>query len=127
MKFIFSKTILITVLFISGIIIISGCRKQKDTIAKIYVKDSSNNFVGDCEVILYGVSTTGNQSAVELEDTLYTNSAGVAVFNFNNLYKAGMAGVAVLNIKATKDGHIGHGIIKVEEEVTNEETVFLQN
>jgi hypothetical protein len=34
--------------------------------------------------------------------------------------------VAILNIKATYNSLVGEGIIKVEEETTSEETVFLQ-
>jgi hypothetical protein len=38
----------------------------------------------------------------------------------------GQAGVAVLDIKAQKLNKIGQGIIKIEAEKVNEETVFIQ-
>ncbi len=37
-----------------------------------------------------------------------------------------VVGVAVLNIEASKDGAVGQGIIKVEQETISEETVFIQ-
>jgi hypothetical protein len=63
---------------------------------------------------------------VNLYDTTQTNSSGEAIFNLNDVYKKGMAGVAILNIDARKNGLKGEGIIKVEEEVTSEATVYIQ-
>ena len=103
-----------------------GCRKKEDTIAKIYVRDSANQAVSGAQVVLYGQSTTGQPSSVVLYDTTTSNSSGVATFNFDETYKLGQAGVAVLNIDVQKGGLVGQGIIKVEEEVTSEETVFIQ-
>ena len=122
----FNKYVLFALLVIFGTGLASGCRKKKDTIAKIYVKDFSNQFVEGATVILYGKSTTNQPANVVLYDTTQTNSSGVAVFNYNDVYQLGQAGVAVLDIKAYKNGAQGQGIIKVEEEVTSEETVFIQ-
>jgi len=103
-----------------------GCRKKGETIAKIHVRDSSNQAVVGAQVVLYGQSTTGQPSSVVLYDTTTSNSSGEAIFNFDETYQLGQAGVAVLNIDVQKDAMIGQGIIKVEEEVTSEETVFIQ-
>lgn len=104
-----------------------GCRKKGETIAKIYVRDASTNVgVPGARVVLYGQSTTNQPSSVVLFDTTLTNSSGEAVFNFDDVYQLGQAGVAVLNIDVSKDGMAGQGIIKVEEEKTSEETVFIQ-
>lgn len=103
-----------------------GCRKKEDTIAEITVRDASNQAVAGARVVLYGQSTTNQPANVELYDTTTTNSAGVAVFNFNDVYQLGQAGVAVLNIDVQKDALTGQGIIKVEQEVTSKETVFVQ-
>lgn len=126
MKSILSSTFLISSLLIAGMFMNTGCKKKKDTIAKIYVRDAQNLLVPDCRVVLKGVSTTNNTGNVTLYDTTYTNSAGEAIFNFNKIYKSGMAGVAILNIEARKNGLSGTGIIKVEEETTSTETVFIQ-
>jgi len=130
MKTIFSSTFLTLTIAAVGIFFSStGCNKKKDTIAKIYVRDASNNPVVSAEVIVYGENTnppnSGSQNPVALRDTTTTNGSGEAIFNFNDVYQKGQAGVAVLNIKATKDGQTGNGIIKVEEETTSEETVFI--
>ena len=123
----FSKTFLfLSLLTVSSLLIATSCRKKKDTIANIFVKDATNQPVEGCKVILKGVSTTNNPASVTLYDTAYSDADGIATFNFNEEYQLGQAGVAVLNIDAKKNGLKGTGIIKVEEEVTNEETVFIQ-
>ncbi|TXI86401.1 MAG: hypothetical protein E6Q37_04135 [Crocinitomicaceae bacterium] len=126
MKSIFTSSFLVIAIAVSGMLLTTSCRKKKDTIAKIYVRDASNSPVAGCQVVLKGVSTTNNPGSVELYDTTETNASGEAIFNFNDEYKLGQAGVAVLNIEAEKDALFGTGIIKIEEEVTNEETVFVQ-
>jgi hypothetical protein len=127
MKFIFSKAFLfLSLITVSSVMIATGCRKKKDTIALIYVKDAASQPVEGCKVILKGVSTTNNSASVTLYDTAYSDADGIATFNFNDEYELGQAGVAVLNIDAKKNGLVGTGIIKIEEEVTNDETVFIQ-
>jgi hypothetical protein len=121
------RTIVFAVLAILGVGFSStGCRKKKDTIAVIYVRDAANQLVSGAEVVLYGQSTTTQPSNVVLYDTTTTNTSGEARFNFNDVYQLGQAGVAVLNIEASANGLSGEGIIKVEQETTSEETVFVQ-
>lgn len=127
MKFIFSKAFLfLSLITVSSVFIATGCRKKKDTIANIYVKDVANLPVQGCKVILKGVSSTNNQAGVVAYDTAFSDEDGLASFNFNDEYQLGQAGVFVLNIDAKKNGLKGTGIIKIEEEVTNNETVFIQ-
>jgi len=104
----------------------TSCRKKGDTIANIYVKDETNANVSGAMVILYGTNTGDTPQVVAVFDTLFTNSTGLASFNYNDIYQLGQAGVAVLDIKAQKLNKIGQGIIKIEPETTNEETVFIQ-
>ena len=122
------RTIVFAVLAILGVGFSStGCRKKKDTIAIIYVRDAANQLVSGAQVVLYGQSATQNQAAsVTLYDTTTTNTSGEAKFNFNDVYQLGQAGVAVLNIEASGNGLSGEGIIKIEQETTSEETVFVQ-
>jgi hypothetical protein len=121
------RTLVFAVLAILGVGFSStGCRKKKDTIAVIYVRDAANQLVSGAQVVLYGQSTTTQPSNVVLYDTTTTNTSGEARFNFNDVYQLGQAGVAVLNIEATADGLSGEGIIKVEQETTSEETVYVQ-
>lgn len=121
----FNKLIIVGTLLVAGMVAFAGCRKKEDTIAKIYVRDADQLLVPGATVILYGQSTTNQPSSVTLFDTTTTNSAGEALFNLNDVYQLGQAGVAVLNIDVTKDGKSGQGIIKVEQETTSEETVYI--
>jgi|688.fasta_scaffold637394_1 hypothetical protein len=121
-----NKIIFFCSLFIVASVAVSGCRKKKDTIANIYVKDDNNILVDQAMVVLYGTNTAGTPQQVAVFDTAYTNVEGMATFNYNDIYQLGQAGVAVLDIKAQKLNKIGQGIIKIEAETTNEETVFIQ-
>ncbi len=121
-----NKIIFFSFLFIVATVAVSGCRKKKDTIANVYVKDDNNILVDQAMVVLYGTNTAGTPQQVAVFDTSYTNVEGMATFNYNDIYQLGQAGVAVLDIKAQKLNKIGQGIIKIEAETTNEETVFIQ-
>lgn len=119
--------LILAVLFSLGAITLMGCNKKKDTIAKIYIRNSDNSLVSGARVVLYGESSEpGQQGKVNLSDTTKSNSAGEAIFNLNDVYQKGQAGVAVLNISASYETATGSGIIKIVEEVTSEETVFIQ-
>lgn len=109
---------------IIALAVITSCKKKIDTIAKVYVKDAYGMDVSNCQVILKGVSTINKSSS--LADTAYTNSRGEAIFNFNDIYKSGQAGVAVLDIFADKDGITGTGVIQIKEETTSESNVVIQ-
>ena len=122
----FTRFGLITAVAFLGVFFSSGCRKKKDTIAIIYVRDVANQLVAGAQVVIYGQSTINQPANVVLYDTTLTNTSGEAKFNFNDVYQLGQAGVAVLNIEATFGAAVGEGIIKVEQEVTSEETVFIQ-
>ncbi|MDG1333844.1 MAG: hypothetical protein P8P74_16015 [Crocinitomicaceae bacterium] len=116
----------LSVIALLSMAMLAGCRKKEDTIAEITVRDASNQAVAGARVVIYGQSTTNQPANVVLYDTTMTNSSGVAVFNFNDVYQLGQAGVAVLNIDVQKDALTGQGIIKVEQEVTSTETVYVQ-
>lgn len=116
--------ILIALISATTLFNFTGCKKKHDTIVKIHVRDASNSPVSDANVRLY-VKVTGGMQTPVLDKSATTNSSGDAIFNFNDVYKSGQAGVAVLDIKAMKDGLVGEGIIKIEEEKTSEETVFI--
>jgi hypothetical protein len=103
-----------------------GCRKKKDTIAEIMVRNSAGAAVSGATVYLYPKPSPGyenNPLLWEFETT--TNSSGVASFNFNEVYQLGQAGVVVAHIKASQGGSSGTGVIKVEEETTSTATVFI--
>lgn len=121
-----NKYAFLALFFLLGMTTLVACRKKESTIAKIYVRDAGNSPVAGAIVVIYGQSTTNQPSSVVLYDTTSTNGAGEAIFNFDDVYQLGQAGVAVLNIDVQGNGMVGQGIIKVEQEVTSEETVFIQ-
>jgi hypothetical protein len=120
------KKILLFAIAATSLVSLSACRKKMDTVAHIYVKDETNASVSNAMVVLYGTNTQQTPQQVAVYDTTYTNANGLATFNYNELYQLGQAGVAVLDIKAQKGNKTGQGIIKIEAEKVNEETVFIQ-
>ena len=120
------KKILLIALAATSLVSLSACRKKMDTVAHIYVKDETNASVSNAMVVLYGTNTQQTPQQVAVFDTAYTNTNGLATFNYNKLYQLGQAGVAVLDIKAQKGNKTGQGIIKIEAEKVNEETVYIQ-
>ena len=126
MNHLLQRRTLFIIIALLGVSFSSGCRKKEDTIARISVRDETNALVPLAKVILYGKSTTNQPSNVVLYDTAYTNLAGVADFNFNDVYQLGQAGVAVLDINASLNNKSGKGIVKIEQETTSTDTVFIQ-
>lgn len=113
-----------------GFVVVStfSCRKESETIAQIVVRDTSGAVVPNALVRLDGESvspTNPNSTNVVRHDSTYTNSSGVAVFDYTEVYNLGQAGFAVLNISAEKDALFGDGIIKIEAEETTTETVYI--
>lgn len=111
----------------AAIISIGSCRKKEDTIAKVYVLDQNNSRVAGATVELIGEETAGStgHGSVRAPKTAVTNEQGEATFNYNDIYQLGQCGVAVFKIKASLGGAVANGIIKVEQEETTEETVFI--
>ncbi len=107
-----------------GSFLFSSCHKTKDTTARITVRDKSNNLVIGAWVRVYGNSTTTNTSIIN--DSIQSDYKGEAIFNYNKIYKAGQAGVAVLDITGRKGALYGKGIIKIEQEKESTETIYLQ-
>ena len=118
------KTILISALLLSVALNFTSCRKEGNTLAIITVLDSNSNLVSNAKVVLYG-NPQPSLSAIVRVDTAYTDLSGQATFDYTELFKLGQAGFAVLDIRATKGSLTGNGIIKIEEEKTNKETVTI--
>lgn len=107
-----------------GVTFTSGCQKKEDTTAKIIVRDATNALVIGATVHVYGESTTTKPSVVDATAT--SDYKGEAFFSYNDIYQLGQAGVAVLNVDCSKGTATGSGIIKIEAEVENSETVYIQ-
>ncbi|MDP4827181.1 MAG: hypothetical protein NWR73_05830 [Flavobacteriales bacterium] len=105
-----------------------SCNKVDETIATIEVRNSFGSPVAGATVRLYAVGSTDtdNIGEIRFDTTQVTNGSGKVSFNFSDFYKRGQAGFAVLDIAAEKGSLIGEGIIKIEEEKTNEEIVVIE-
>lgn len=119
------KQLLYTLLVGIFALTLGSCGKKGDTLATIKVLDVNNEPVAGALVKVKGYDSNGvNPGNLDRETT--TDGNGNAVFNFNDMYKRGSAGFAVLEIEASKNGMLGTGIIKVEDQVNNEATVAIQ-
>lgn len=107
---------------------LASCKKEEPTIALITVTTVDGAAVEQALVRLYPEPTVegGNQGELIDEVEQLTNAAGQATFDFSEYYELGQAGFAVLNIEVTKDTLSAEGIIKIDPEVTNMETVIVQ-
>ncbi len=106
---------------------LSACKKEKATKAVITVLDTAGAVVPGAYVKLYANPVDPimpNFTRLTKEGT--TSSDGKVTFDYSEFYKRGQAGFAVLDIMAKKDSLSGAGIIRIEEEQTNEETVVLK-
>ena len=117
------------VFLLGGLMSISlfSCRKEGDTLARIQVVDTSGAPFPGAMVRLYPTPTILQHGAITIDDTLYTDLDGYAIFDYTDMYNLGQAGFAVLDIEVKSgDTLYGEGIIKIEDEVTTEEKVIIQ-
>lgn len=107
---------------------VSGCEKDKHTIATILIVNAEGQAVPGVSVRLYAVSsqTPAPPNAIRFDTTQITNGTGKVSFDFSEFYKKGQAGFVVLDILASKGAQTGDGIIKIEEEKTTEETIIIE-
>jgi hypothetical protein len=118
----FSFVLLCSVLFV-----FSSCEKDKETIATVLVLDQDGMPVPGATVRLFGAPSEDCVGCeLRFDTTALTNGTGKVTFNFSDFYKKGQAGFAVLDIEATKGSLAGTGIIKIEEEQTNDESVTIE-
>lgn len=105
--------------------IFSACNKEEPTKVIISVKTESGSAVSGAKVRLFANPTYpyGDPHRLDMEST--TGADGRAEFDYSDFYEQGQSGFAVLDIEGSKDTLFGEGIIKVIEEETSEETVYL--
>ncbi|MFT4778788.1 MAG: hypothetical protein ACJAU0_002335 [Flavobacteriales bacterium] len=117
------------VFFIAFIAItLFSCDKVEETIATVRVVNSFGSPVSGATVRLYAVGSVDADQIGEIrfDTTQVTNGSGKVSFNFSDFYQQGQAGFVVLDIEAEKGALYGQGIIKIEEEETNEESVTIE-
>lgn len=120
------KVLSASLLLAALVTVASGCKKEKDTRALITVVNEAGNRVPEAYVKLYADPVPPLQSDFSrLTKEGYTDASGQVEFDYTEFYKRGQAGFAVLDILAAHDTLVGEGIIRINEEETNEETVTL--
>lgn len=107
---------------------LSGCHEVEETIANVVVLNDLGAPVQGATVRLYAFGSVDEDFVGEprFDTTAVSNAAGEVSFNFSSMYVEGQAGFAVLDIEASKAALYGTGLIKIEEEKTNEATVYIE-
>lgn len=118
--------VLFTILLLFIGVTFTSCYKKEETVAIVTVIDENNQPVSGAEVRMFGTSTQTPSQEVILNETRTTNSNGEAVFNMDEIYQTGQAGVALVNIEVTGNGFTTEGIMKIVQEETSRETIILQ-
>lgn len=103
----------------------ASCNKEKPTKVIITVKMQDGAPVADAAVRLFANPTYPLGDPTRLNKETTTGRNGTAEFDYTDFYEQGQSGFAVLDIRCTKDTLLGEGLVKILEEETNEETVFL--
>ena len=122
-----SKTAFIVAGLLSAALI--SCRKESPTLARILVVDTNGDPCANAKVHLFPTPTIPPpHGAIVIDDVLWTDAEGYVIFDYSENYNLGQAGFAVLNIEvfSTDETLYGEGIIKIEEEKMNDETVIIQ-
>lgn len=107
---------------------LSSCHEVEETIANVVVLNELGAPVQGATVRLYAFGSVDEDFVGEprFDTTAVSNAAGQVSFNFSTFYVEGQAGFAVLDIEASKAALYGTGLIKIEEERTNEATVYIE-
>ena len=107
-------------------VLFPACNKKEPTKATITVKMEDGTVVQGALVKLYADPAYPLADPHRLDMETTTDAAGQAAFDYSDFYKKGQSGFAVLDILCTYDTLVGEGIIKIEEEEHNDETVILK-
>jgi hypothetical protein len=123
-----NRLITLSLLAIFSLTMSVGCKKKVDTFAVVVVKNNANGLVAGANVLLKAEGTIDEPASINTDIfpmSAVSDSEGKATFNFNEVYQVGQAGVAVLTIEVVAGSKTGQGVIKVEQEQTTEEVVFV--
>ncbi|MBP6458495.1 MAG: hypothetical protein KA264_00245 [Crocinitomicaceae bacterium] len=118
------KSIILTSFsFVFIALLLTNCEKEKDTTLTVYVRDKQSALVSGAVVDLTADANGNKNINKDLDSMLITPGSGMVQFNLTKMYKAGQAGVAVMDIYAYKivgeDTLIGHSYKKIEPQQDN--------
>lgn len=117
-------------LLIIGIVALS-CNREEDTIAELIVVTPEGSRVPGAEVRMFGQGTIDDDQVgdIAIDRTQFTNSNGVAEFDFTDQYEPGQSGFAILDVEITFETPDStafvNGIMKIVEEETTTKTFVL--
>ena len=124
------RSISVIALVIFSLLSFSSCEKEKSTTIKITVRDANNALVIGAGVNLFvdPLTITNTESTIDSKITQYktTDYKGESTFDVTTIYKAGSAGVAILDLEVNSEGSTTQTVIKVEKEIENTQTVYVQ-
>jgi len=105
-----------------------SCKNKNPSVAKIFIRSSSNQLVPGAKVIIVG-DVSSNPETKQYVDTLITNESGFVEFFLNPHFELGNEDyeIAYFNIyvKSTVSGE-GDGYIRTRIHTTAVETVYIQ-
>jgi hypothetical protein len=132
MKKIIKSLSLVAIIALIGLTF-NSCKKDIPTTVKITVRDANNALVVGAGVTLYVDESSGSltytDQTVDVNKTnkyTTTDYKGEATFDVSDIYKKGSAGVAILDLRAVYGSSEGVGVIKIEPETENTETLYIQ-
>ncbi len=108
-----------------------SCNPEEDTIAEIIVVTPEGSRVPGAEVRMFGQGTIDDDQVgdIAIDRTQFTNSNGVAEFDYTDQYEPGQSGFAILDVEITFETPDStafvNGIMKVVEEETTTKTFVL--
>ena len=113
---------------LGAVLSLSSCHEVEENRANVVVLNDLGAPVQGATVRLYAFGSVDQDFVGEprFDTTAVSNAAGQVSFNFSEFYVEGQAGFAVLDIEASKAALYGTGLIKIEEEMTNEATVYIE-
>ena len=107
------------------LILLSSCYKEDATTATVEVlRATDSTAVSGVDVRLYF------DGSERIDTTITASSQGKINIDFSEEFKAGQGGFAVLDVDLKYEDGTGEakvGVIKVEEENENSQTVYCQN
>ncbi len=106
---------------------LQSCKNKDPSVAKIYVRSSSNALLSGVKVILIG-DQSSDPATNAFVDTVITNESGFATFSLNEHFEAGDKDyeVAYFNIIAKTTEVEGTGYVRARAHTTAVETVVVQ-
>ena len=112
--------------------ITTSCDNEEDTIAEILVVNQEGTSVQGAEVRIFGQGTVDSDQVgdIAIDRTTFTNTNGIAEFDFTDDYEPGQSGFAILDVEILFDSPTGifsaSGVLKVVEEETTRKTFVLE-